>query len=168
MWFSPRLARPEWQHRLGSGLETINTLTINDTSPVTVKSDTNLLTIAGSVTVANGEAFATLNANIALTNANPIVTVNSANGLTMGGVVGGSNGLTRVVLAFTHSEQRNSYSGDTTVSGGTLKLTASALSPSSTAARASEMARSLAIDDGAESDRQARASRSPARLANWT
>ncbi len=108
---------------------TIHSLTINDTTPVTIGSGAGgpfTLTIAGDagtgITVNTGGGL-TINANVTLGGASDTVAVATGSLATINGILGGSNGLIKngggtLVLA----NGGNNYVGATKIQDGTLQL----------------------------------------------
>jgi|GEM_PF-2669196 len=109
---------------LGAAM-TIHSLTIQDTTAVTLNGDLNTLTIAGSnaITVNTGAGLATLDARIFLGDSSPLVTVNNGAALTLSGELAGNalikTGGGDLTLSGTSV---NTYTGDITVNAGTLLL----------------------------------------------
>lgn len=127
---------------LGANMS-IKSLTVNDTSPVTLNADGNTLTIAAGVTVNSGAGAVTLNTPLILSAAQSL-TNESTNTLTVGGTItqGSSNlvfagaGNTTISGAVTGSgtitksgtgtlsfSGPNTLSGSVTVNGGVMNLT---------------------------------------------
>ncbi len=75
--------------------QTINSLTINDTTAVSLINDGNSLTIQGpGITLGNGAGLATLSDNIVLSGAAAVIAVNSSSGIIINGTLNSPNGLT--------------------------------------------------------------------------
>lgn len=109
---------------LGAAM-TIQSLTIQDSSAVTLLGDLNTLTIGGgsAITVDSGAGAATLESRLLLGAATPVITVNNAGGLVLSGELAG-NALTKAgtgTLTISGSTA-NTYTGDITVNEGTLLL----------------------------------------------
>ena len=117
---------PANQNTLLDSNTTISSLTVNDTTGVTI-GGLNTLTLAptGLVTGINvnaGAGLTTISSNLVLGNLSQIVTVNNAAGMLVSGVIGGTHGLTKAgtgVLTLTGNE---AYTGATVVAGGALQL----------------------------------------------
>ncbi|MCE9610060.1 MAG: autotransporter domain-containing protein [Chthoniobacter sp.] len=108
---------------------TIHSLTIRDTSAVTINSGAGgpfQLTIAGDagtgIDVQSGAGSVTVGANVTLAGASNTVTVNNAAGAVLNGILSGANGLTKAGAGMLTLSGANNYSGSTAVSHGTLVL----------------------------------------------
>ena len=112
----------------------INTLTINDTTPVSIGSGVGApvggytLTLSGGantgITVNDG-ANLTISANVTLGNLSDTIAVNGTGVATISGVLGGSNGLNKLGTGTLTLSGNNTYTGNTTIDGGKLKITGS-------------------------------------------
>ena len=100
-----------------------NTLTINATN-------VNGNTAGSGITVASGSGADTINSAIAL-GAAQTWTNNSTNALTVNGIISGAFALTKAGTGEVDFGGANTYSGGTTVSAGTLKLTGGTLGSTS-------------------------------------
>jgi autotransporter-associated beta strand protein len=114
------------QNSLAAGASmSVNSLTFNGTTPVTVASDGYEITLGstagGTASALNIYQNTTLNTRINLGAAN-VFTV--ANGLTLklGGSLGGAGSLTLAGAGTTTPSDTNSYTGSTTLSGGVLSV----------------------------------------------
>ncbi len=118
---------------LGANMS-VNSLTFNEATPRTIGSDGNTLTLlstgVGSSSAISANQNATINANLALGAAQTWTTASSSQ-LTVGGQVGGAFGLTLAGAGTVVLTGANSYTGGTTLSGGTLAINASDASPAS-------------------------------------
>ena len=113
------------------GSMTLNSLTFNDTTPVTIAADGSTLTInaaavngntlGNGITVNSGAGIATIYANVALGAAQTWTTAGSTQ-LNVVGVISGAFGLTTAGSGKVILSGANIYTGTTTVSGGTLQL----------------------------------------------
>jgi len=116
--------------------ESIASLTVNDPTPVTI-TGANFLTISGpadtrsTITINSGAGLTTINSDILLganTSAIAGISVNNADGLTINGVVNGTNGLTKQGIGLLYLTNANVYIGGTAfglagdASGGTVEI----------------------------------------------
>ncbi|MDB4793501.1 autotransporter domain-containing protein [Methylacidiphilales bacterium] len=107
--------------------ETILSLTVNDTVPVTI-SGANTLTISGGVgvpstiTVNPGAGLTTINSNLVLGPSSQGITVSNAAGLVINGDVDGANGITKTGTGLLTLAGTNIYTGGTTIDAGTLAV----------------------------------------------
>jgi autotransporter-associated beta strand protein len=108
--------------------ETILSLTVNDTVPVTISGAQSILTISGGVgaintiTINPGAGLTTINSALALGPSSQGITVNNTAGLAINGNVGGTNGLTKTGTGLLTLTGANTYSGGTTINMGTLAV----------------------------------------------
>ncbi len=108
---------------------TIKSLTINDTVPVTINSGAGgpfTLTLSGAagtgITVNTG-ADLTIGANVTLAGASDTIAVNGTGVAAISGILGGTNGVIKTGSGkLTLSSGANTYTGVTTISGGTLSI----------------------------------------------
>ena len=106
---------------------TIHSLTVTDTTPVVISNGTggtHTLTIAGNagsgITVGNG-ANLTINSNVTLGNLSDTIEVDGSGQGVINGVLGGSHGLIKTGTGLLIlNNNANSYTGNTTINGGTL------------------------------------------------
>jgi autotransporter-associated beta strand protein len=89
----------------------IQSLTVNNTYPVTLSDAVNTLTISasGAITVSSGAGLTTLDSRLELTDAAPVIEVDSANGLVISGELTGN-------------APTKTGPGDLTISGSSLNI----------------------------------------------
>ena len=128
--FSVTGVMPQHENTVLGQDETILSLTVNDTVPVTI-SGANTLTITGApgvnntLTINPGAGLTTINSNLMLGNLNPSsqgILVNNAAGLVINGNVGGTIGLTKAGTGLLTLAGANIYTGGTTINAGTLAV----------------------------------------------
>ncbi len=123
---NPTAPVPQNQNTLVDSDTTIASLTVNDSTAVTI-GGSNTLTLSSTglvsgININSGAGLTTISSKLVLGSLSQVVTVNNAAGLLISGAVGGSNGLTKAgtgVLTLTGAE---TYTGATVVSSGTLQL----------------------------------------------
>ena len=114
---------------------TIRSLTISDTNAVGIASGIAAppggytLTLSGAastgIDVQLGAGLVTIDANVTLGNASDTITVNNAAGAVINGALGGANGLNKLGTGTLTLAGTNTYTGNTTIDGGKLKITGS-------------------------------------------
>jgi outer membrane autotransporter protein len=102
---------------------TINTLTINDTAPVTI-AGANTLTIAGdpSITVSSGAGLLTISSGVSLTGAAPRVTVSNTAGALFTGAVSSTGSLTKAGTGTLGVTGAVNVTGPANINAGTLNI----------------------------------------------
>lgn len=102
---------------------TINTLTINDPTPVTI-AGANTLTIAGDpgLTVNSGAGLLTISSGLAFTGAAPIVTVNNAGGALLSGTVTSNGSLIKAGTGVLGISGATTVTGPASINAGTLSI----------------------------------------------
>ncbi|OYV04991.1 MAG: hypothetical protein CFE26_13955, partial [Verrucomicrobiales bacterium VVV1] len=109
---------------LGSNM-TVNSLTFNDTTPVTIGADGRFLTLnstgTGASSAISANQSATINAGLIL-GASQTWTIASGMSLSVGGAVSGGFGLTKADSGTLTLTGVNTYSGNTVISGGELAI----------------------------------------------
>lgn len=102
---------------------TINTLTINDTAPVTI-AGANTLTIAGdpSITVSSGAGLLTISSDLSLTGAAPRVTVSNTAGALFTGAVSSTGSLTKAGAGTLGVTGAVNVTGPANINAGTLNI----------------------------------------------
>ena len=122
--FSAAGATQEGNIALGANM-TLNSLTFNDSVPVTINNDGNTLTIlstgSGTASAISANQNAAINAAVAL-GASQTWTVAGGATLAVGGPVSGGFGMTLAGGGTLTLSGTNTYSGNTSVSAGTLDL----------------------------------------------
>ena len=104
----------------------ISSLTVNDPAAVTIAGP-GLLSILGGgqdsgITINAGAGLTTIDSNIVLGGVSPVVSVNNAAGLLINGIIDGTAGLTKSGAGQLTLTGANIYTGQTTVSAGTLEV----------------------------------------------
>ncbi len=109
---------------------TIDSLTVNDSTPVTINSGggaTYTLNVAGSagtgITINSGAGLLTIGANVTLSGASNTIAVNNTAGASIGGKVDGSIGLDKEGNGTLTLGGTNTYAGGTAVNAGVLTVT---------------------------------------------
>ncbi|MEY2584840.1 MAG: type secretion system secreted protein VgrG [Verrucomicrobiota bacterium] len=106
---------------------TISSLTVNDSVAVTI-SGSHTLSIDGGattgITINSGAGLTTIDSNLVLSGSCQTVAVNNAAGLLVNGTVGGTIGLTKTGSGTLLLGGTNTYTGTTTINGGTLSAAA--------------------------------------------
>jgi outer membrane autotransporter protein len=102
---------------------TINTLTINDTLPVTI-AGANTLTLAGDpgLTVNSGAGLFTISSGLAFTGAAPTVTVNNAAGAVFSGAVTSAGSLIKAGTGTLVISGTTNVTGPANINAGTLNI----------------------------------------------
>ncbi len=134
---------------LGADLR-LRSLTFNDATPVTIASGntlTLLSTNAGASSALSANENATVNAPLAVTT-NQTWTVAAGKTLTVGGPVGGTNGLTQAGGGTIALGATNTYGGTWALTKGTLRLAGGSL-PSAALVITGTNATALAVDGNA-------------------
>jgi autotransporter-associated beta strand protein len=106
----------------------VSSLTVNDPAAVTI-SGSNVLTIMGTastsgITIENGAGLTTINTDLVLKGTSETMAVNNAAGLQINGTISGAIGLTKTGPGTLTLSATNTYTGTTTINGGTLKADA--------------------------------------------
>jgi outer membrane autotransporter protein len=106
---------------------TINSLTINDPTPVTI-GGSNTLTIIGfdaltGITVNSGAGLVTISSSLNLSQNSELITVNNTAGIVISGSVSGTGGLVLQGSGTLTLTAANTYVGNTGISGGVLQIT---------------------------------------------
>jgi type VI secretion system secreted protein VgrG len=106
----------------------ISSLTVKDPAAVTI-SGSYVLTIMGTasnsgITIENGAGLTTISTDLVLKGSSQTMAVNNAAGLRINGSISGDIGLTKTGTGILTLAATNTYTGTTTVSGGTLKADA--------------------------------------------
>ncbi|MHB1083018.1 MAG: autotransporter domain-containing protein [Prosthecobacter sp.] len=101
----------------------INTLTINDTAPVTI-AGANTLTLAGDpgLTVNSGAGLFTISSGLAFTGAAPVVTVNNTAGAVFSGAVTSAGSLIKAGTGTLVISGTTNVTGPANINAGTLDI----------------------------------------------
>lgn len=104
----------------------IDSLTINDSSPVSILGP-NTLTISGAglvtgIQVNNGAGLVLIRSNMVLAGASQTISVNNTTGMEISGEIGGTIGLTKAGVSQLTLTGVNVYTGPTNVNAGTLQV----------------------------------------------
>ena len=100
----------------------ISSLTVNDPAAVTISGPNTLSIFFRGITINSGAGLTTINSNLNLANQPQTIAVNNIAGLVINGVVGGTFGLLKDGMGQLTLTGTETYTGGTSIVGGTLQL----------------------------------------------